>query len=87
MLDFKILKKVGPLIAGPILRRAGTMLAVYLASQGLGPDKVDQVIGALAIIGGVVLDLAADWYAKRENKAAGYRAAIDSLDNLTTGKP
>lgn len=83
LVNSKILKKFLPLVAGPILRRIGTIAAVYLASQGVGPDKVEQVLAAFAIIGGVAYDLAADWLARKEAKTSGYREAVGTLARVT----
>lgn len=74
-LDNRILRVVG----GPILRRLGTALAVYLASKGIPEDQVDQLMTAVGVVLGLAFDIGLASVEKRKAENAGMRKALDQL--------
>lgn len=60
-------RKLIMLVVGPLVRRLGTALAVYLASRGVPADLADQLLTALAALLGLTADI---WLATGERKKA-----------------
>lgn len=74
-LDSKLLR----LVLGPIIRRLGTALAVYLAAKGIPEDQINQLLGAAGILAGLVFDLSLALVDRRKVENAAMRKAVDSL--------
>lgn len=54
----KLLTMLAQDMLGPLGRRAGTFAGALVAGYDLGPDMVVQVEGAVALLAGVLIDLA-----------------------------
>ncbi|UIB81365.1 hypothetical protein [Flyfo microvirus Tbat2_43] len=80
MIDRKLFK----LIVEPILRRLGTVLAVYLASKGVPEDAVHQLLAALGVVLGLAFDIALAAVDKRKAENAGARRILDTLGKVST---
>lgn len=74
-LDSRLLRLVG----GPIIRRLGTAIAVYLASKGIPEDQIDQLMTAVGVVLGLAFDIGLASVEKRKAENAGMRKALDQL--------
>jgi hypothetical protein len=72
-------RKLIMLVVSPLLRRAGTALAVYLASKGLPADAIDQLLTAIGVVFGLAFDLGLAWRSNRKAENAGMRQALNVL--------
>ncbi|UIB81372.1 hypothetical protein [Flyfo microvirus Tbat2_83] len=70
------------LVAEPILRRIGTGLAVYLASQGVPDDLLQQFIAAIGVLLGIALEIGFASNEKRKAENAGMRKAVEALNAI-----
>lgn len=75
MIDRKLIM----LVVSPMLRRAGTALAVYLASKGMPADTVDQLLTAIGVVFGLAFDLGLAWQSKHKTEMAAKRSVLDAL--------
>lgn len=75
MIDRKLIM----LVVGPILRRLGTALAVYLASKGAPAEILDQLLTALGVVLGLAFDVTLATVDKRKAENAAARKMLDAL--------
>lgn len=79
-LDGKLVR----LVVGPIVRRMGTAIAVYLVSKGLPEDQVEQLLVALGAVIGLAFDIGLAAISRRKVEQKGFSSGVSFANTAYT---